>query len=200
MNKTAAVLLVACSGWASAQNVVSMDMEGQPLPYVKEGVTQGCGLRILAAVPAAKGGYRMADLSANVWANGAAMVKGTTYDASPAAIQAGTRPKLAIVESVWIKAPGERATAPLSKVARGEDGFALRYATSVSSVIDVLFAQREGQALTVAIRRKGESNERIYSGPVKLEERDRKELAECLSEILPPLEKSLDAGQPEKGR
>ena len=116
LSRVAGCLSLALCGFcnvAFGQAAEEAQITGQPLMYMKSGKVDGCGIRFIAVLidPTLRGG-RGVDGSINLWASGAAVVKGLSYDIDVAAMRSGTKAKRAQVERFWLKAPGQPATNP----------------------------------------------------------------------------------------
>ena len=173
-------------GLASAQNVHTVRIDGQPLIYIKEGQTRGCGLRMIGGQePAISGGdFQMFDVSVNIFLPGHAMVKLVSYNTTPAELSTGKPPRTVRLAHGWIKAPNALATRPKDgKSAEGEDGASLLYNTDVDAVFAILKAQIDGRPINIGLKREGEATERIYAGAIGLSNEETEQLTQCLSEL-----------------
>ena len=89
------------------------------------------------------------------------------------------------MESAWIKAPNATATRPnAAGYLRGEDGVSVLYVADIDAVLAIYIAQVERASVSVGIRRRGESSERIYVGPISLRADEQAQLGQCLKEFL----------------
>ena len=109
-----ASLMAVLSTGSAAQSMVEVEMTGQPLLYSQNGVTNGCGIRIVGVLPAGSSPantIKSFDVSSNYWSNGRSLVKMigqlTTVDGKPA----GTSKRLPLFGG-WLKAEGKTPAAP----------------------------------------------------------------------------------------
>src|SRR5687767_477882 len=85
---------------AKAQNIVAVEISGQPLQYMKDGAVIGCGLRMLAGHSVGDH-FEYADVSVNLYSEGHVLFKGSSYVAR---LNSGTpsgKPSAQAVRSAW---------------------------------------------------------------------------------------------------
>lgn len=186
MKHYVAVLTCALSLPCFSQNVVVTQINGQPLVYLKDGQPQGCGIRMIGGEgPNHEGVVRMFDVSINLYASAAAVVKVLSYDAKPQPNKHLGMPVAVPVLRGWIKAPNATGTTPVEgKTLAGEDGKSILYVADVDSVMAVFRAQGSAQPVNIGIRRLHENTERIYSGSVAMSEVEQRQVTQCLKELV----------------
>lgn len=168
---------------ATAQNVIQTDIEVQPLLYVKEGATRGCGVRLFGGGDIRPGGgsAEWFDVSFNLH-DISGTVKAVSYDVAAAPASKIKRTNAA-VQNAWIKVDGSDATKPATGIVRGEDKGSILYVVTMDQVLNLFKGILDGRSFMVAIRRSGQGRERIYAGVPKLTEPDAKQLLSCLTDL-----------------
>jgi hypothetical protein len=153
--------------------------------YMKSGKVDGCGIRFIAVLidPTLRGG-RGVDGSINLWASGAAVVKGLSYDIDVAAMRSGTKAKRAQVERFWLKAPGQPATNPADgRFHNSDDEGAKLYGVKFDEGFELYKAAFEGALITIGVKRSNERGERLYFGKVDMSDGEKAQALSCLSEL-----------------
>lgn len=171
---------------ALGQNVLEARIDGQPLVYLEQGKTNGCGLRMFGATPEAVGSaWRWFDVSINLYRSGQAIVKGLSYDVLSVDAKSGRLVTRNVqVDEVWVKATGETATVPIAgSVLPADDKGGIFYATDDDVVFKLFMTAAKSEQMFVGVRRKGEKTTRLYAGEVALADSDRQRLLACLSEL-----------------
>jgi hypothetical protein len=166
-----------------AQNVSHVRIDSQPLVYVRSGVINGCGVRLLGGEFGPVEPIAWFDVSFNIYAQGIGMIKALSYDVRIEEMKSGKRGPAVPVQGAWIKVDGSMATRPLKGISSGEDLGSIVYAASADDVFPLFFGLLEGKQFMVAIQRKGQSGERIYAGAPTLDEADAKRISSCLNEL-----------------
>lgn len=81
MRRTLQFIALFASGVTQAQNVIPLQISGQPLQYMKDGTVTGCGVRMVGVRPTAPGRAEIFDVSINVYTSGVSVLKGLSYNA-----------------------------------------------------------------------------------------------------------------------
>lgn len=184
MNKFFAIALAAAAGNVFAQNVATTEMTGQPLVYVREGVTRGCGVRLVGGRPLQDNKFQMFDASFNVWSDAPSMVKLSMYETTMERLNQGKQPTRYKLTGGWIKAKGsEAAAAPPAKHVTGDDGYSILFTSAQSPVFALFFAQVRGEPIQIGIRRAGNDFEQIFAGPIQMTPDEQTQVANCLAEL-----------------
>ena len=182
-------LFLAALLWQSAcaaQTVFSAELTGQPLQYMKDGVVNGCGIRIVALRPMGGRVVMAIDVSINVYASGAAIFQAGTYDAE-LPVGSSKKGEPLPVASAWIKAQGAVATKPVGRSSMAAaDKVSLIYVTELESALAVFRAQARGEPVQVSVTRRGSDIGSIFAGPVTLDASERAQLGACLGELGGP--------------
>jgi hypothetical protein len=190
--RLALFVLGACATTiVNAQNVIEAKFDGQPLVYMKEGQVNGCGVRVIIVhVPAVLKENSLItayDASFNLNSPGYGVVKAGVTEATWADFSVGL-PKgkgRAIAPSkFWFKAPGAKATTATGKVISGDDPGTTLYATDVDPIIALLGAHKANVPILFGVTRPGVSTERIFIGAITMSDGERKQVANCLDELL----------------
>lgn len=174
-----------------AQNVVTADLRGQPLVYLKGGKLSGCGIRVIIVDTPPKltdaTQVPVWDFSFNLYLPGTAAVKIGSYNVSANEIRSGkfeAKPKNVPTAMGWLKAPNSEATNPLNGVGKSEDAGFILYSTELDSVLALFKAQLDQSAVLVGTRREGAKMDRIFSGPIAMSETENAQIVQCLKEFL----------------
>lgn len=188
-------LLSLCLAFGSvyAGTIEPATIVAEPQMQVKNGVVEGCGYR-LKAIPNSFQTNRqpvLLDASFNVYVNGPfGLVKGGAVQVENMSGKAGksvNRP----IESFWIKAQGERPTKPTEKKIPSETKGYLLYGVPVADVMRLFKSVLESEPLTLGMRLKGESLDRIYSGVAITENSSNAEIRLCIADLADTLKSSL---------
>jgi hypothetical protein len=169
---------------AYPQNADETRIDGQPLIYVKDGHIHGCGVRFIGFQLGTDSIARSWDISVNFYADGFAAVKGMSYELDARRLGTSDPPRVMPIQSAWVKAPNEPAPQPLSGAHDGEDSGSKIYAVSFDAAVKVFLATIAQEEMMLGIRRKGENGERIAFGRVNLSEAERRQLDQCVRELL----------------
>lgn len=164
-----------------------------PQMQVKNGVVEGCGYR-LKAIPKSFQTNRqplLLDASFNVYVNGPfGLVKGGAVQVENMSGTVG-KPVNRPIESFWIKAQGARPTTSAEKKIPSETKGYLLYGVSVADVMRLFQSVLELETLTLGMRLKGESVDRIYSGVATTEDSSNAEIRRCLADLADTLRSNL---------
>jgi hypothetical protein len=179
------VALGVCSS-ASAQNVLAVSMQGQPLIYSDAGNTTGCGVRIVGVVDPVPGqrDFRSFDISANMYARGVAVGKAIGEMRSTSSpISAGARRQP--LYGAWWKRDGDEPFAPVGKsfAASAGDKGAYLFQSTLTSSFDFVLAVIKGHEIQVGLRWQSDK-EAIYTGTVGLTDDERRQIASCVSQTF----------------
>lgn len=185
---TGAAVLALSSIGAAAQNVVPVQMTGQPLQYLRDGAVNGCGIRIIAVEVADNLSTEASEVSVNLYDGGRAVVKAIAY--APLA-RGNQSVKTLKVKSAWARAPGSTATRALGQTSYGDDNRSLLYATELMGALAILQAQVEGKPVQISVQREREERYRVLSGVVPLSLPEQEQLKACISELVEKMQRDL---------
>jgi hypothetical protein len=164
---------------------------------VRQGDVDGCGFQ-LRSLPANLNGARasvLLDVSLNLYANYLALMKGGAAEITLSQ-GAPTRRKSLPITGFWLKLAGGKATVPRgNKVIPAEDAGYLLYGSEFPLLAELFYAVLEGKELSIGVKLKGESTERIYVGTAGIEEAERKQSSQCMEELVARMRAELDAEQ-----
>lgn len=179
-----AAAIAACC--ASADTIEQAQLAAQPQMNVKDGVVLGCGYRI-TAVP--KNTSRstpvvVMDTSINLF-RGVVMLKGGAVKFVARSGQPGVgEPVVQPIETFWLKVPNVRPTrAREGKIMPAENNGYLIYGETADVLVGLLSAVWNREALTIGVRIKGETNDRIYTGVAELSDADIQQVRQCIQEV-----------------
>ncbi|MFG6412473.1 hypothetical protein ACG02S_01025 [Roseateles sp. DC23W] len=193
-----AVMLVALlQGTAHAGTVYQSAIVASPQMQVRDGQTDGCGFQ-LKSLPTSLAGEKSAvvlDVSLNLYSSYLALMKGGAVELGVSGGKPMARKALPIT-AFWLKASGGRATVPReNKVIPGEDPGYLLYGADFALVAELFYAVIEGKQLSLGVKVKGESVERIYVGVPQIEDAEKNQSHQCMTE-LPERMKALIKEEP----
>lgn len=195
----AAIAFVVVAVSAFAGMILPARISGQPLQYMKDGRIHGCGIRLVGIVePTDPSRIEGFDVSLNLYDSGIALIKGGGFLTTAAGMTSGhknlggRKP-----DSLWLKAPGSKATEPISgEVLPAEDPLeAVMYGTSDFDAVRALWEAIMGATpLQVGIRFPQEPVDRIYQGVASLNNTELAQIRDCFSELLaaPPQREKAD--------
>jgi hypothetical protein len=179
----ALLALASLSGNGSAQNLITAELVGQPLQYMKDGEVNGCGLRIMGGSPSGGGRPLFADASVNFYVAGHTLVKVAMFEVTNQ--QSGrASPRRIPVQSGWLKAPASSATPVLGNAMKGEDGASLLYGTEFAPALAVVEAHLDNQPIQIGVRRVDATTETIYAGRIRLEPSEREQFVGCWETLV----------------
>ena len=180
------MLLTVVLSAPQAGTVEQATLVAEPQMQVKDGAVQGCGYR-LKAIPSSLAGLTsvvVLDTSFNLYESGLGLLKGGALQIP---IKEG-KPSQATskqIESFWLKVQSEKPTKARSgKVVAAETKGYLLYGVSVADVSKLFGAIVEGTPITVGVRIKGESIDRIYVGAAQLSDQDKEQGSQCLDDLI----------------
>ena len=169
-----------------AQVMIEAEMTGQPLLYSKNGVVEGCGVRVVGVITPMPGEktFKTFDISANFWKSGAALVKmiGAEF---PIANVTPNQAQRKVLNNGWLKAEGKTPAAPADDgfKASATDKGAYLFAVNFDSSADFVMAAAQNERVQVAVNWDGKA-EWIYSGTVKITQQEKIQLAQCTKEVI----------------
>lgn len=193
--------VVACAA-ARAGTVEQATVLADPQMQVKAGALEGCGfrLRLMPQLTAVQRSVVLLDASFNLYSGGMGLLKAGAMEVPISGGKPG-KPLNRPIESFWIKAQGKDPTSPLGgKVLPAETKGYLLYGAPLESITSLFEAVWEKAPITVGVRIKGESIDRIYVGPPQLSEADDQQGHECMGQLVTQMQKALDAPTPAPGR
>ena len=181
-----ALLAFFSIGGTKAQVMVEAEMTGQPLSYSKNGVVEGCGVRVVGVITPVPGEktFKTFDISANFWKSGQALVKMIGQEL-PVANPMPSQAQRKVLSNGWLKAEGKTPAAP------ADDGFkesvtdkgAYLFAVNFESSADFVMAAAQNERVQVAVNWDGKA-EWIYSGTVKITQQEKIQIAQCTKEVI----------------
>jgi hypothetical protein len=177
-------LAIHCAN-VSAQNVVAIHMQGQPLIYTESGQAKGCGVRVIGIVGADQPGrtFTSFDVSVNVYASGLAIGKVIGEVNTPAG-NAIARSVRQPVFGTWFRAGSLAPVAPINNSFKASsDKGAYLFQAGFSESIDLILSMLKQEELSVAVAWKRD-REVIYTGTPLLQENERQRVLACLQEAI----------------
>lgn len=186
----AAAMLLTLGLPAHAQNVIQVQIEGQPLVYVSAGKVTGCGVRMYGGTETGvPGKLKWFDVSANFNITGPSLVKALAYDVSLKEVASGKGMKNAPVKGAWLKVDGADGTSPIGgRIVSAEDKGGIIYAADDELVAQVIGTVLAGQTVMIGVRRSDENRERIYAGVPLLTDSDKARLMQCMQDGIRQLD------------
>ena len=174
---------------AQAGTVEQATIVADPQMQVKDGAVQGCGYR-LKAIPSSFDGLSsvvILDTSFNFYSTGLGLLKGgaLAFQAKGGTLGQATTKQ---IESFWLKTATGRPTTPQRKVIPAENKGYLLYSESIDTILNLFASVAEGVPITVGVRIKGESVDRIYTGRVNLSDQDKAQGDQCIEDLMKQLE------------
>jgi len=191
------ITVFLCLGLAFGSNyagtIEQATIVAEPQMQVKNGVVEGCGYR-LKAIPKSFQTNRqpiLLDASFNVYVNGPfGLVKGGAVQVENMNGTVG-KPVNKPIDSFWLKAQGARPTAPVEKKIPSDTKGYLLYGVSVADVMRLFRSVWEAEPLTLGMRIKGESLDRIYSGVAITEDSSNADIQRCIDDLINKVKNSL---------
>ena len=183
MRKVLAVVVVflmfmQCSAHA-AETPAPTSLEAKPLTHVREGVVNGCGIRLTGGQPGAPASSWF-DVSFNVFRRGIAIVQSIAYEITRSEYDGESRPVTVPVQSTWLTAT--HANARVGENTERRD--ALVYRVLVDDALALFEAVANGQAVTLGIRRWGERVDSVYTATAVLDADSRRTVGACLAALV----------------
>ena len=176
-------------GNAEAQNVISTQIVGQPLVYMKDGNVNGCGVRLIVVVspplPSAAP-VPVYDLSFNTFLPGYCVVKGSSSDVPSSKTDGApdfSKERGIPLTTFWLKAKNKPATSPLTGTLKGEKPGSILYKADIDAVLPLFAVAAKGETILVGTKRQGENFERIFTGAIAMPVNEIEEVIQCLDEI-----------------
>lgn len=182
MRKVLAVVVVflmfmQCS--AHAAETPPTSLEAKPLTHVREGVVNGCGVRLTGGQPGTPASSWF-DVSFNVFRRGIAIVQSIAYEIARSEYDGESRPATVPVQSTWLTATDTNARLGENTERRG----ALVYRMLVDDALALFEAVATGQAVTLGIRRWGERIDSVYTATAVLDADSRRKVGACLAALV----------------
>jgi hypothetical protein len=159
-------------------------MDAAPLVYERDGMVQGCGVRITGGEPGASAPSSWFDVSFNVFRRGVALAQSYAYEMRPSAYDAESRPERVPVQSTWLAV----ADGAVRRGENTEQRDSLVYALVVDDALSLFQALAEGRPLRLGIKRWDQRDDTVYSGAPTLSGDTRNRIGDCLASL------STDAG------
>jgi len=186
-----ALSLLAAATVGCSETVVEARLDGQPLVYLKDGIVDGCGVRVIVVeLPSNRSAPITAyDASFNIKAPGRGIITAQTADATLADFESGKpeRRKAIPPESFWFKALGGKATAPddrtAGKMLAGDEAGSVVYLSDVGPVMALFTSQAARKPIQMGVKRPGAAAEKIFSGTIEMSDGDRARIAACVAEL-----------------
>lgn len=180
------LLLITSIGIASAQSMIEVDLVGQPLSYSKDGVVNGCGVRVVGVISPVPGDktFKSFDVSANIWKSGQALVK-MIGEETPISEPIPSKSRRVSLRYGWLKAEGKTPASPIGGDFKAslDDKGAYLFPVALDGSIEFILAVVRNERVQVAIRRDAKADW-IYSGMVRLSDLETNQVRNCLKEIL----------------
>jgi hypothetical protein len=174
----------------------------EPQMQISAGVVDGCGFRIKGMPQGALGkeSVVMFDTSFNLYATGMSLLKGGVVQVSMRQGKPGP-PANRPIQSFWFMAPDRKPTAPLGgKFVAAETPGYLLYGVPVGALVGLFDAVLESGTLTVGVRIKGESVDRIYSGTVSVSDADKLQSHQCIDQLVKHMRPDSESPEQESKR
>lgn len=166
---------------------------GQPQILLKDGKVEGCGLRFGVTGVAAKPTTRtpVFDASLVVYSGAYGLAQVASFaNISAADMEKKVKPKQQKTASFSFKVPEHAATVPLEGKSfySPEDGKSLLYGVAGVDTLAILTAAISGEEIQLSVAREGERARRTFRGTVALEDEDKRELANCVDDLVRQME------------
>ena len=174
----------------------------EPQMQIKAGAVDGCGFRIkgMPQGSAGTGSVVMFDTSFNLYATGMSLLKGGAVQVSMRQGKAGP-PVNRPIQSFWFMAPDRKPTTPMGgKFVAAETPGYLLYGVPVDALVGLFGAVMESSTLTVGVRIKGESIDRIYAGAVNASDADKQQSHQCMDQLLKRMRADPDSPEQDSKR
>ena len=169
---------------ASAQGIHYVQyFDTQALRYSAQGEVTACGARFLGV---SENLSEAIDASVNVRKSERGYFGVIKFISSDVTLTDGA-PKLssARLRSAWIRAKEGSPVRFPNDPLRGDDGASILYSVSPDDAAALLLAVVKRESFFIAVKRESASAESVYSGPIKMTERDADEIAHCVRELMP---------------
>jgi len=164
------LLMAVFVAGAHAQNVLEVQMSGQPLVYTDNGTPYGCGLRVVAAEVLETGTTtrEVIDTSLNAYRGGVALGK---LIAQHITVNADGSPKRAVRVAAygnWWRAGSTTAAPVAGTFKQSSDKGAYLYQTTLSDSLGLFVAAAKQERVMIGVRWE-RGTERIYAGTIQLQ-------------------------------
>jgi hypothetical protein len=155
----------------------SLPIGAEPLVYERDGMVQGCGVRLTGGDAGRTAASSWFDVSFNVFRRGIALAQSFSYEIRPSGDEGDSTPKRVPVQSTWLS--GAEGT-----VRRGENTEqreSLVYALGLDDALSLFEALAQGRPLRVGIKRWAQREDAVYTGAPELSSESRSRIGECLA-------------------
>lgn len=168
------------SSLAIAQHGQTVPIHAEALTYDKDGVVQGCGVRLTGGEPAAGGASSWFDVSFSVFRRGIGLAQSIAYELRPSGYDGESRPARVPVQSTWVKAA--EGSARLGENTERRDS--LIYTLLLEDVLSLFEALASGQPLVLGIKRWGQLVDSVHTGAPVLTSDSRERVSACLERLV----------------
>lgn len=165
---------------AGAQSTGHIPMEALPVVHMRQGVVQGCGVRLTGGEPdpAVSSWF---DVSFNVFRRGFGLAQSIAYEMKPSGYEGEGRPATVPVQSTWLKAADEGNTRRGENTERRES---LVYRLLADDVLALFEAVASDRPITLGIRQWGQRADVVYTGTPDLSADSRRQIGACLAQLI----------------
>jgi hypothetical protein len=170
--------LPALASAAAAQNAPPISADA--LVYARDGVVNGCGVRLTGGAPNASGPSTWFDVSVNVFRRDIAIAQAIAYEIRRSDFTGDSRPARVPLQSAWLRSADGKAR--LGENAERLD--TLAYTLLTEDALALFDAIARGQPLSVGLKRWGDRVDSVYSGTPALADQTREQIGECLATLL----------------
>ncbi len=175
---------------AFAAPLIHGDFIGQPQIIVTDGMTTGCGMRIIGLSKSSSPNDLVSgfDVSFTFYQDGRTLLKGLAFKPFILKTQKQNDLKYSYrpIKSFWLKSPENAAAVAINnKYINGETKNSLLYTADFGLTVGLLGTIMEGKELMVATYLAGEPFEKVYFGVVAMTDRETAQIAQCVRELKP---------------
>jgi hypothetical protein len=173
-------VLCACAQVALAQDAREFGLAAQSLVYQRDGVVQGCGVRLTGGEPNASAPSSWLDVSFNVFRRGVALAQAIAYEIGRSEYAGDSRPSSVPIQSTWLK-PAE------GKARLGENSErreSLVYPLGLDDALALFQAVAQNEPVIIGVKRWGQRTDSVYTGKAVLDSDTRARIGECLTSLL----------------
>lgn len=180
--KASIATLLACAPFlAAAQSMIESSFTGQALSNTKNGVTVGCGIRVVGLPETPASSFMMIDVSLNIYDSGMGLAKVTASEA-PSGLRTIDDLRPLQIHNAWFKVDGLQPAAPTRPLVAGETPESKLFTVNGKLAIETLMGMAFEEPLKIAISTvKG--LETISFGTIKLSAQQREQFVRCTSEL-----------------
>ncbi|MEI7679209.1 MAG: hypothetical protein WCK07_07395 [Betaproteobacteria bacterium] len=196
MNKTLMSLFLLClSSLSIAGAIEQVEMEGQPNVILSSGLVAMCGMRLMLIGDLSVANENTValtyDVSMSMGDVGQVLVKGLAFRVETQGQGAPKVTKLPLI-GVWIKSENGKATIPnQGKVLTGEDNVSILYSDEkrIDKYVEFISSVSAKKPIMIGVRLNDGKDERIFSGIVKLSDKDSRAFSQCNIELVDLIKK-----------